>query len=268
MNPLPPSPSGASMTEEAGVAVCPVHAPRVATATCDRCGRFACEGCARTDEGVTYCNECIARVGRPVAGKLPPWEQQGTGAVEAFFATAIQVCTDPDRSFAAPAPDQPARTPFTFVLVIFLLVTAVHTLILVVAAFFLGDRADILAVVLFSWMTLLGYLLVFALWAGTTHLIARSMDSATRGFGTTFRVASFACSPMLLFIVPVLGHMYAPLWSMTLLAVGIQRSHATGSRGAALSSMGGAVATGVGAVFLGVVFAVVVALVTGAGASE
>lgn len=63
--------------------------------------------------------------------------------------------------------------------------------------------------------------------AGVVHVLLLIFDGATHGFGTTVRVFSYAYSPAIFGVVPVLGPLVGGIWTVVLAIIGLREAHET-----------------------------------------
>jgi len=72
-----------------------------------------------------------------------------------------------------------------------------------------------------------------ALYVGLTHLGVRLFVRNSQSIGVTGRALCYAVAPQVVAIVPFLGWLVGPLWSLFLAVVGVQRVHRTSTGRAA-----------------------------------
>ncbi|MCC7535321.1 MAG: YIP1 family protein [Deltaproteobacteria bacterium] len=234
----------AASTVEGAVAFCGEHPERASVATCLRCGTFACAECAHpTPDGQAFCAACRARGAGAIA-----WEQRkSVGRWKAFWRTTRAVMLTPKSFFRTPQYETGILAPFfynTGVQAVAQLGTALTLMIvygalgLVLAATLPPNRADeanviiILAIVLPAAIGFFGVLNapVNAIWnmaigGGLAHLGLMVVRGKKAGFEATARALAYAQAPMALHVVPIVGILIAPFWTLVASVVALRETH-------------------------------------------
>lgn len=63
--------------------------------------------------------------------------------------------------------------------------------------------------------------------AGVVHVLLLIFDGASHGFGTTVRVFSYAYSPAIFGVVPIVGPLVGSVWAVVLAIIGLREAHET-----------------------------------------
>lgn len=167
-----------------------------------------------------------------------PWPPPEDGPVLTAFATTWKGATfDPGRFFAHTPRESGTGAALLYYLAIGIMVagaTLFWDSIPFVAASTLADDplaaelgyGTINPVVRFL---LAPAILLFAIFlsAGVVHLLLLIFRGADHGFGTTVRVFSYAYSPAIFGVVPILGPIVGGIWSMVISIIGLREAHET-----------------------------------------
>jgi hypothetical protein len=196
------------------------------------------------------------------------WERDGASFPGDLFDTWLQCMTRPVEFFGRLDPDVSFGRPLLFFLVFWILGSGLGTLSTEAvlggwyAELYAGEGLEAPGP---SWSLFLFFLSPFiglvmlAIHVGLTHLGVRLFVPEPRPIGVTGRALCYVGAPQVVAIVPLLGWLVGPLWSLFLAVVAVQRVHAT--------STGRAVAAVIVLPFvfwfgLGMVFALFIAFLT------
>ena len=177
---------------------------------------------------------------RPQTGKKSgpsrvPWEKGSGTRRRDYWSTWRLAMFSPQTIFAQPQPQKATRSPLQFA------VSTLFYLVLLAAAIagtalFLSPEFErsvsetqvyyiigsAMAILILSRL-LLSILIFFN--ALFLHLYLFFLRLAGGGFTGTLRVASYAHAPAVLLLVPLLGYVLAPLWSLVILVIGLKTVH-------------------------------------------
>lgn len=221
-------------------AVCANHPDTPATATCKRCGSFACNSCAVFDaEGTVLCAACAPRA----AGAIPWERRREIGFGKALVGTIKLAMLRPAELFRAQPSDLGYGSPLLFAVVtqaiaqLFGVVwQAVFALVMVAvtdagAEIFLTQMVTPAAILVFSpLLTVLGIFI----WSGIVHLCLTIFGGAKGSYDTTLRVVAYGSAPAVWAVIPAVGGFIGSIWSIVIEIIGLAEAHGTtGGRAAA-----------------------------------
>lgn len=217
-------------------AVCAVHPDTPATATCKRCGSFACNSCAVFDpDGTVICASCV-----PKGAAALPWEKRRElGFFRAWWQTTKAVMFHPQEALRGPPTDLGYGSPLLFAIV-------AHTIGAFFAVFwqlaFTGlmfamtglGRGEVevllpqvgLQGAMLVVMPLLAVVWVFVI-AAVLHLCLMMFGGARAGFDATMRVVAYCGATSFCGIVPFLGSTIAAVWFIVAAILGLAAAHGT-----------------------------------------
>ena len=234
--------------------ICALHHDRVAVATCDHCGTFACADCVVLDGDRQICRTCIDE-GR-VALDTNPWERRGSlGLPRALGQTIIEVTLRPAAFFRTLSGPGRVTEAVGFVALLLLPVSVVGAVYGqaflamfgdAVVGIFEGFAADLPAGVLDQIRTsmkpsagglgaaiaqnvLLGlpfWIVLCGLFAVLQHAILSVLGGPRGTLDTTMKTVLYANAIRAWEIVPLFNFV-SLAWLMTANAVGLSAAHKT-----------------------------------------
>lgn len=173
------------------------------------------------------------------------WEREAASFPGDLFDSWLHCLTRPYEFFDRLDPEVPFGRPLIFFLVFWIVGSGVGTLSTEAALGGWYDElyaAEGLAAPGAAWLLFMFFLSPFlglialALHVGLTHLGVRLFVRDARPIGVTGRALCYAVAPQVVAIVPFLGWLVAPLWSLFLAVVAVQRVHQA-STGRAVASV-------------------------------
>ena len=195
------------------------------------------------------------------------WERTGAAFPADLFRSWLQCMTEPVAFFRSVDRDVPFSRPLLFFFVFWILGSGLGTLS-ADATFADWYAANGIETPGTMWNLFLFFLSPFigavslTLYTAFTHLGVRLFVREAGNIGVTARGLCYASAPQLLAIVPVLGWLVAPLWSLFLAVIGVRELHetSTGSAAAAVIVPILAFSLGLGMLLFFLVFFVTLAL--------
>lgn len=170
------------------------------------------------------------------------WERETASFPGDLFESWLHCMTRPLEFFESADPDVPVSRPVLFFLVFWIVASGLGTLSTeaalggwydeMYAADGLGDLGAPWLLFTFFLSPFLG-LVSLALHVGLTHLGVRLFVPDAKSIGVTGRALCYAVAPQVVVIVPFLGWIVAPLWSLFLAVVAVRQVHATSTGRAA-----------------------------------
>lgn len=166
-----------------------------------------------------------------------PWPPaDGVSPLTAFGETWKTATFEPARFFRRVPRDHGTGAAVAYYLVIALLVAGA-TLFWESLSLFAGQAGDdglaselgmdsVSPLVTFL-LTPAMLLLMLAVSSAVTHMLLSLFDGVQHGFGTTVRVFSYAYSPGLFGVIPLVGGVVGSLWTVVLLIIGLREAHQT-----------------------------------------
>ena len=174
---------------------------------------------------------------RPLTPIGFPWPPPEDGPILAAFAATWKGATfDPGSFFAETPRDHGTGAALLYYLVIG---------ILVAGAGLFWESIPLMTDTIpqESWLAELGYgpvsplasflltpvvlMASIAVSAGVVHVLLLMFNGANHGFGTTIRVFSYAHSPAIFGVVPIIGPLIGGIWSVVLAIIGLREAHET-----------------------------------------
>ncbi len=173
------------------------------------------------------------------------WERETASFPGDLFESWLHCMTRPFEFFENTDPTVPVSRPLLFFLMFWIVASGFGTLSTEAA---LGGWYDELYAAEGStepgapWLLFTFFLSPFiglmslALYVGLTHLGVRLFVPEAKSIGVTGRALCYAVAPQVVVIVPFLGWLVAPLWSLFLAVVAVRQVH-TASTGRAVAAV-------------------------------
>lgn len=157
-----------------------------------------------------------------------PWEDPEATFFGALLRTWVLCLFEPERFFAAIDREGALARPLLY----FLVVAAVfgffsllwQTVIQTTIGLPMAGRGEA-ELLLSFFITPFAFLLFLVVGGTAVHLGARLLGQGPRSVKATYRVLCYAVSPLLLTVVPVVGNLVAPGWSLVVVVLGIRETH-------------------------------------------
>jgi ribosomal protein L40E len=159
-----------------------------------------------------------------------PWEErENYGLWKAYFQTAWKSLLSPQAFFSKLPPDSGYGNPILFAIVSVALSTPLALVILMLLGK-AGGAVTLVGVVLGFVCAFIGaaivYPVVLLVVAGLVHLMLM-IQGVDKEFQRTFRVTAYSSAPHLLESVPVIGALFATVYSIVLMIIGLREMHET-----------------------------------------
>ncbi len=205
---------------------------------CPQCGKAIAEG-------QTFCLNCGARLSEPApptgAREKTPWEdREARGFIGGLFTTVRDTLFRPSEFFRKMPVTGGLTDPLLYALImgmIGLMFSYFWQILLQGAmqdAMFPGMKAVAgqhmfrgigLAILAF----LSPFLVILSLFitSGVLHLFLMMVKGARSGFEATFRVVSYGSSANLFLVIPFCGSIFAGVWYIVLMIIGLKEAHET-----------------------------------------
>lgn len=228
-------------------AQCALHAERVATSVCVRCGAFTCAEC--NPSGTGTCPPCQQLTGSDQAYQPPPWEKRDQlGFVQAVWLTWKSSIMTPNAFFRRLDPNGPTKDAFLYgwllssaggllqipFLILNLLQTRTQLSELmrtmndlpapVKAVFELFNLSPLVLALTIGASAIVLFPLSVLFSTALAHLGVRMVGGTSQPFGTTLRVLCYAIAPNVLTGVPVIGGFVA-FYTLALEVIGLREAH-------------------------------------------
>jgi len=159
------------------------------------------------------------------------WERETASFPGDLFESWLHCMTRPFEFFERADPSVPVSRPLLFFLLFWILASGLGALSTEAALggwydeLYAADGAGIPWLVFTFFLSPFVGLVSLALHVGLTHLGVRLFVPNARSLGATGRALCYAVAPQVVVIVPFLGWLAAPLWSLFLAVVAVRQVH-------------------------------------------
>jgi hypothetical protein len=207
---------------------------------CPYCGK-------EIDEGQAFCAHCGARLAAEAAPAIAavgrsktPWEdRESYGLLNGFLKTVKSVLFTPADFFRNMQVQGGLTDPLLFAIIVgmiglmffyvwnILLPDSLRTITTEIKAAAGGGMSTNFASPVGAAMMPFMLIVWIFIASGMLHFFLLIVRGAKAGFEATFRVVSYSVSPFLFMVIPYCGMLFAMIWVLTLIGIGLREAHET-----------------------------------------
>ena len=174
-------------------------------------------------------------------GIIPRYSSTGrknaTAVIERFFRTMKEVLFSPTLFFRNMPVNKGIQNPLLYGVIIGFVGGLLNLLWQYAFSGVLGTINVFLTAYVLIYAFALPFLIAIGLFvfSGVFHVVLMVVGGDKRGFEATFRVVSYSTSTQVLSLLPLLGWLIAPIYSLVLFIIGFRESHRIGTGRAAFA---------------------------------